>query len=101
MGLIARAIEEAGIPTVCISIARDLTESVGVPRALFVKWPLGHPLGEPHKPLQQRTIIFEALKLLIEAEEPGIIIEPGYRWRRTEYEEPEWGRLGEGSHDSP
>lgn len=93
MGLIARAIERAGIPTVSISITKDLTESVGVPRALFVKWPLGHPLGEPHKPLQQRTLIFDALKLLVSAQEPGVIAEPGYRWRRESYSEPVWAEL--------
>ena len=95
MGLIARAIERAGIATVTISLAKDLTESVGVPRALFVKWPLGHPLGEPGNKLQQQTILFDALRLLVEANEPGIIAEPGYRWRRTEYSEPDWSALNE------
>ncbi len=93
MGLIARAIEQAGIPTVSVSITRDLTESVGVPRAVFVKWPLGHPLGEPGKTAQQRTVIFDALKLLITATEPGVIVEPGYRWRRETYAEPAWERI--------
>lgn len=93
MGLIARAIEANGIPTVSISITKDLTESVGVPRAVFVKWPLGHPLGEPNQPLQQRTMIFEALKLLKEADQPGIIHEPGFRWKRENYQEPQWEML--------
>ena len=93
MGLIARAIEANGIPTVSISITKDLTESVGVPRAVFVKWPLGHPLGEPNQPLQQRTMIFEALKLLKEADKPGSIHEPGFRWKRENYREPQWEAL--------
>ncbi len=100
MGLIARAIEAVGIPTVTISIAKDLTLAVGVPRAIFVKWPLGHPLGEPHNPAQQRTMIFLALRLLLEAQEPGILLEPGFRWRREQYAEPDWDQLrsGPGSH---
>ena len=93
MGLIARALERAGIATVSISIAKDLTEAVGVPRAVFVKWPLGQPLGEPGNNAQQRTMIFGALQLLIEAETAGIIREPGYRWRRESYTEPDWGAL--------
>ena len=93
MGLIARAIEANGIPTVSISITKDLTESVGVPRAVFVKWPLGHPLGEPNQPLQQRTMIFEALKLLKSADTPGVIVDPGFRWKREQYQEPEWKLL--------
>lgn len=93
MGLIARTLEAAGIATVSISITRDLTEAVGVPRAVFVKWPLGHPLGEAHAPLQQRTMIYRALSLLVSADRPGIIDEPGYRWRREQYTEPVWARL--------
>jgi D-proline reductase (dithiol) PrdB len=93
VGLIARAVEAAGIPTVSISIARDLTVAVGVPRAVFVKWPLGHPLGEPGAANQQRTLIFDALRLLTTAEEPGTLVAPDYRWRRTAYTEPDWSLL--------
>lgn len=93
MGLIARAIETMGIPTVSISITKDLTAAVGVPRALFVKWPLGHPLGEPKQAAQQRTLIFDALRLLLDAKTPGIIAEPGYRWKRETYSEPDWTQL--------
>lgn len=93
MGLIARVIEAAGIPTVSFSLAKDLTESVGVPRAVFVKWPLGRPLGEPDRPAQQRTMLFRAFRLLQEADRPGQIQEPGYRWRREEYAEPDWTQL--------
>lgn len=82
-----------GIPTVTISITKDLTEAVGVPRAVFVKWPLGHPLGEAGNATQQRTLIFDALQLLVDAETPGIIREPGYRWRREVYTEPDFGKL--------
>lgn len=95
MGLVARAIEAAGIPTVALSLALDITQSVGVPRALFVKWPLGHPLGEADAPAQQRTIIYDSLRLLLTATAPGVIHEPGYRWRRQEYAEPDWERLKE------
>lgn len=95
MGLIARALERAGIATVSISIAKELTEAVGVPRAVFVKWPLGHPLGEPDSGAQQRTMIFAALQLLIEAKEPGLMREPGYRWRRESYTEPDWAKLSQ------
>lgn len=75
------------------SLAKDLTESVGVPRAVFVKWPLGHPLGEPDRPDQQRTMLFHALQQLRHADRPGTIYEPGYRWRREEYSEPNWAEL--------
>ena len=93
MGLIARAIEAAGIPTVAISLTRDLTAAVGVPRALFVKWQLGRPLGEAGNAAQQRTVIYHALRLLVTATAPGVIAEPGWRWRRESYVEPDWANL--------
>ena len=76
-----------------ISITKDLTAAVGIPRALFVKWPLGHPLGERGNVNQQRTLLFDALQLLAEADQPGMIREPGYRWRREEYAEPDFQKL--------
>jgi D-proline reductase (dithiol) PrdB len=93
VGLVARAIETVGIANVCISLTKDLTVAVGAPRAVFVKWSLGHPLGEPHNSEQQRTVIFDALRLLISAETAGVITEPGYRWRREDYSEPNWRAL--------
>ena len=93
MGLIARAIESVGIPTISISLTKDLTESVGVPRSIFVKWPLGHPLGEAFNFAQQRTMIYKSLCLLLSAKKPGIIFEPGFRWRREMYNEPDWNLL--------
>ena len=38
-------------------------------------------------------MIFDALALLLDADEPGMIAEPGYRWRRTVYDEPVWENL--------
>lgn len=66
---------------------------MGTPRAVFLKWPLGHPLGEPEQYAQQRTVIFVALQTLLTAEAPGTIVEPGYRWRRQHYAEPDWTQL--------
>ena len=48
---------------------------------------------ESNKPLQQRTLIFAALQLLLEASTAGVIAEPGYRWRRENYTEPNWASL--------
>ncbi len=87
--------EAAGITTVAISLARDLTAAVGAPRALFVKWPLGRPLGEAGNAAQQRTVIYAALRLLMTADKPGVIVDPGWRWRRERYQEPGWATLAE------
>lgn len=84
MGLIQRAIEREGIPTVGVSIARRFTEEVRPPRSVFVKWPMGHPLGEPGRVETQTAVIGAAFKLLVSATEPGIIVDLPFRWRRYE-----------------
>lgn len=84
MGLIQREIEKAGIPTIAVSIVRKFTEEVLAPRAVFLKWPLGHPLGEPFRTDQQTAVVKSALKALIAIKEPGTIIDLPYRWKRYE-----------------
>ena len=64
VGLIQRAIEYAGITTVSISLLREITEKLRPPRALFVPYPLGYPLGEPNNPLLQLRIMRTAFDLL-------------------------------------
>jgi len=56
VGLVQREIEKAGIPTIGISIVREYTEKVQPPRTVHVKWPFGHPLGEPGNIKQQRAV---------------------------------------------
>lgn len=77
-------VEAAGIPTVSISIVRKLTVEAKVPRAVFVKWPMGHPLGEPGRVEQQRVVLECAFRALVEIKEPGTIVDLPFRWRRYE-----------------
>lgn len=84
MGLIQREIEKQGIPTVGISIVRRFTEEVKAPRAVFLKWPMGHPLGEPGRPDQQTVVLKRTLLALEAIREPGTIIDLPFRWKRYE-----------------
>lgn len=86
MGLIQRAIEAEGIPTVGISILKEITEKVRPPRSVYLRYPFGHPLGEAFNVKQQRTILLEALNGLETITEPGTILEPGYSWRRHRFD---------------
>ena len=88
MGLVARAIEAAGIATVCVVGLREIAEQVRPPRAVHLKWPFGHPLGEPGNRAQQLSVIHYALAALYTVEEPGTILDPDWRWRREAYAEP-------------
>ena len=57
-------IEAAGIPTVSITLLREITRRVAPPRALFVDRPLGFPLGRAHDGSLQSRIVMSALDLL-------------------------------------
>ena len=80
MGLIARALEQEGVATVCVVMNRDIAENVLPPRALHVHFPYGAPLGPAHNPDIQRAVIRAALGVLVDAAAPGTIVEAGIDW---------------------
>jgi hypothetical protein len=85
VGLVQREIERAGIPTIGVSIVRSYSEQVRPPRTVFLRWPYGHPFGEPGNAAQQRAVLRAAFKALVEITEPGTIVDLPYRWRRETY----------------
>ena len=84
MSLIARHLEENGIPTVMIATGRDIVETCGVARLLFVDFPLGSPCGEPDNVEQQRRIFEMALRVLETAVDPRTTFEAGFKWSKGE-----------------
>jgi hypothetical protein len=62
--------EEAGLPTTAIALVREHAEKVKPPRALFVPFPYGFPLGKPDDPEFQHRVIGAALDLLRYEEGP-------------------------------
>lgn len=64
VGLIAAALERAGIPTVCLMLLREVAERVRPPRSLVVPFAHGYTLGAPHDAEGQKTIMRKALALL-------------------------------------
>lgn len=73
VGLIQSIVEKAGIPTVSVTLLREVTERVGPPRALFVDYPLGYPLGAPNDAALQTRILRSALALLSEDVPPALL----------------------------
>jgi hypothetical protein len=64
VGVLSRALERAGLATVGITLVREHTEKVKPPRALWVPYPYGRPLGAPNDADLQQRIIRAALDLL-------------------------------------
>ena len=85
--MIQREIEKVGIPTIGVSIVREYSEKVKPPRTVFLRWPFGHPFGEPFIIAQQRVVLAEAFRVLFTIQEPGTIIDLPYRWRRETYDD--------------
>ena len=80
MSLIARAIEEAGIPTLSISSARDITRSAWPARATYLDFPLGHTAGRPLMPELNRAIMRDTLSAFETLSVPGSMSHLSYRW---------------------
>ena len=80
MSLVARVLEAGGISTVTYTNARDIAASAGNPRQIFLNYPLGNPAGRPNDAENQRSVLREGLKLLENADRPGIIVDLPYSW---------------------
>lgn len=65
-------IEESGVSTVSISLIREHTEAMRPPRALWVPFELGRPLGAPGDIEFQSDVLRAALRLV--AEEKGPVL---------------------------
>ena len=81
MSLVARHLEEVGIATVIVGSAQDIVETAGVPRFVFVDYPLGNPMGRPGEVAEQLDVARAALRLVTEATAP----------RTTRRLELDWG----------
>lgn len=72
IGLIARAIELAGIPTMTLAVVKEVVEWVRPPRVALHDGEFGAVSGMPNWPEHQRRILDEALRLIEPMDQPGI-----------------------------
>jgi D-proline reductase (dithiol) PrdB len=72
IGLVARAIELAGVPTMTLAVVRDVVEFVRPPRVALYDGKPGTVSGMPNWPEHQRRILDEALRLIEPMDQPGI-----------------------------
>jgi len=80
VGLIARVIEAAGVPTLTMTSAWDITAAVRPPRSAFVHHPLGHQTGRPGDLNGQVAIVRAALEAAWRLERPGEIVRLPFQW---------------------
>jgi len=72
VGALGHFLEREGIPTTGISLVREHTETVRPPRALWVTFELGRPLGLPDDAAFQGRVLRSALALLERTDGPLI-----------------------------
>ena len=69
-----RAIEEAGIPTICIAALPPVVRQTGTPRSVAPLVPMRANAGGANNPEQQTAIVKATLEQLIEIQTPGKIV---------------------------
>ena len=67
VGLVSRHIEAAGIPTLSLTSARDITTGANPPRAAFLDYPLGHTSGRAHDQAGNAAVMRAALDVFATA----------------------------------
>jgi len=85
VSLVARHLEENGVPTVLMGSARDIVEECGVARFVFTDFPLGNPCGKPWDTEMQRLIVGTALDLLEKSWMARTTVQTPFRWGNDEW----------------
>jgi D-proline reductase (dithiol) PrdB len=85
VSLVARYLEEKGLPTVVMGSARDIVEECGVARFVFTDFPLGNPCGKPWDAEMQRSIVGTALELLERAWMARTTVQTPFRWEAEKW----------------
>ena len=83
MGLVARKIEEAGIPTLTLNMIWVYQRLVGMPRVAAIEHPFGRPFGDVGDVERQRAVLKAALDVAVRAREPGHVEHLPFRWHEA------------------
>ena len=87
MSVLGHVLEEEGLATTCLALVRLHAEKVKPPRALWVPFELGRPLGPPNNPELQRRVLEDALALLESSDGPTVLVDFEYEGDGTEPDE--------------
>jgi D-proline reductase (dithiol) PrdB len=80
VGLVARVIEAAGIPTVTLNMIWVYQRLVGMPRVAAIEHPFGRPFGDVDDAETQRAVLRAALGVFETAREPGHVEHLPFVW---------------------
>jgi D-proline reductase (dithiol) PrdB len=83
VGLVARVIESAGIPTVTLNMIWPYQNLVGMPRVAAIEHPFGRPYGDVGDAATQRAVLEAALSVFETAREPGHVEHLPFTWHEA------------------
>ena len=82
-------LEDRGLPTTVLALVLPQVEKTRPPRAVFVPFMLGRPLGEPNDPAFQIRVLMQALALLERTDGP-VILESFPDDNPSWFDRPDW-----------
>ena len=82
MGLVARKVEAAGIPTVTLNMIWPFQRLIGMPRVAAIEHPFGRPYGDVADAETQRSVLRAALRVFETAREPGHVEHLPFVWHQ-------------------
>jgi hypothetical protein len=82
VGLVSRAIEAAGIPTVTLNMIWVYQNLIGMPRVAAIEHPFGRPYGDVGDRETQDAVLRAALGVFEKAKAPGHIEHLPFRWHQ-------------------
>ena len=65
-----------------VTVRPEITAFMKPPRAAYLRFPTGSPMGQPHKPEQALMLLGAVLEVLMRATEPEFLVQLPFRWRR-------------------
>jgi D-proline reductase (dithiol) PrdB len=89
VGLVARVIEAAGVPTVTLNMIPAFQNVVGMPRLAAIEHPFGRPYGDVGHAETQAAVLRAALDVAARATEPGHVEHLPFVWPE-EPKETKW-----------
>ncbi|MBI5344812.1 MAG: hypothetical protein HZB83_05675 [Deltaproteobacteria bacterium] len=87
MGLIQRVLDIAGVSTISITLAKEITAVVKPSRALFLRHPFGLTLGDIGDKTTQEAVLKDCLRYAGEDLPSGVIVDLPYVWTKDDLRE--------------
>jgi D-proline reductase (dithiol) PrdB len=89
VGLVARVLEDAGIPTVTLNMIWVYNRLVGMPRVAAIEHPFGRPYGDVGDRDTQAAVVRAALDVFASAKAPGHVEHLPFVWHEAP-EDTKW-----------